>query len=93
MATLLFTDARRTEMYKFAAIAFNAAPGVLYLSQLQAAVESGLSTQQIVNIFTQKAQFYNSYPLADGDADFASRIVNNVIKDAVGTRECQKFCV
>ena len=85
MATLLFTDARRTEMYKFAAIAFNAAPGVLYLSQLQAAVESGLSTQQIVNIFTQKAQFYNSYPLADSDADFASRIVNNVIKDAVST--------
>lgn len=85
LATSLFTDARKTEMYKFAAIAFNAAPGVLYLAQLQAAVESGLSTQQIVNIFTQKSQFYSTYPPADSDADFANKMVSNVIKDAVGT--------
>lgn len=71
-------------MYKFAAIAFNAAPGVLYLSQLQGAVEAGLSTREIVNIFTQKPQFYSTYPLSDSDSAFATRIVNNVIKDAVG---------
>ena len=50
----IFDDARKLEMYRFFLVAFNAAPGLTYLAQLQQAVESGLSTKEIVNIFTTK---------------------------------------
>ena len=78
----LFTDARRTEMYQFFNVAFNAAPGLVYLSQLRDAVEANLSTKDIVNIFTTKSQFLSVYPSILTNLDFANRLVNNVIKDS-----------
>lgn len=81
----LFTDARRTEMYQFFNVAFNAAPGLIYLSQLRDAVESGLSTKDIVNIFTTKSQFLSVYPSILTNLDFANRLVNNVIKDSASS--------
>ena len=79
MATL-FTEARKTEMYNFAVVAFNALPGTVFFGQLREAVEAGLSTQQIVNIFTTKAQFTETYPVGLGNLDFATRLVSNVIR-------------
>ena len=79
MATL-FTEARKTEMYNFAVVAFNALPGTVFFGQLREAVEAGLSTQQIVNIFTTKSQFTDTYPVGLGNLDFATRLVSNVIR-------------
>ena len=79
MATL-FTEARKTEMYNFAVVAFNALPGTVFFGQLREAVEAGLSTQQIVNIFTTKSQFTDTYPVGLGNLEFATRLVSNVIR-------------
>ncbi len=60
MAT--FDAGRKAEMYQFFTVAFGAAPGATYWGQLQAAVESGMSTLDIVKVFTTKAQFLSLYP-------------------------------
>ncbi|NBQ80156.1 MAG: hypothetical protein EBT99_16395, partial [Betaproteobacteria bacterium] len=57
-----FDAAKQLEMYRFFLVAFDAAPGVTYWGQLKAAVESGLDTKAIVNIFTTKQQFLSVYP-------------------------------
>lgn len=69
-------------MYQFFSVAFNAAPGVTYLTQLQEAVEAGLSTQQIVNIFTTKTQFTSVYPSFLTSQEFANKLVDAVIKSS-----------
>ena len=46
------------QLYQFFAVAFNAAPGVTYMSQLLDAANSGLTVKQIVNIFTTKSQIH-----------------------------------
>lgn len=79
MATL-FTEARKTEMYQFFAVAFSAAPGGTYFTQLQQAVEAGLTTREIVNIFTTKTQFTSVYPTFLSSQQFATSLVENVIK-------------
>jgi len=75
----IFDDARKLEMYRFFLVAFNAAPGLTYLAQLQQAVESGLSTREIVNIFTTKQQFTSVYPESLSHTEFASRLIQRVI--------------
>lgn len=79
----LFTEARKTEMYQFFAVAFNAAPGVTFFTQLQQAVEAGLTTQQIVNEFTTKGEFLNRYPTFLSSQAFATSLVNNVARSSI----------
>ena len=76
----IFDDARKLEMYRFFLVAFNAAPGLTYLAQLQQAVESGLSTREIVNIFTTKQQFTSVYPESLSHTEFASRQRHKKVK-------------
>ncbi|NCV15099.1 MAG: hypothetical protein EBV49_11475, partial [Betaproteobacteria bacterium] len=57
-----FDASKQLDMYRFFLVAFDAAPGVTYWGQLKAAVESGLDTKAIVNIFTTKQQFLSVYP-------------------------------
>ena len=52
------------ELYQFFAIAFGAAPGVTYWGQLVEAAQAGMSVQRIVNVFTTKPQFTDTYPEA-----------------------------
>ena len=77
---LLFDAGQKAEMYQFFSVAFGAAPGTTYWSQVREAVESGMSTLEIVEVFTAKPQFLSTYPLGLGPADFATRLVENVIK-------------
>ena len=79
----LFTEARKTEMYQFFAVAFNAAPGVTFFTQLQQAVEAGLTTEQIVNEFTTKGEFLNRYPTFLSSQAFATSLVNNVARSSI----------
>jgi hypothetical protein len=58
----IFSEERKLEMYRFFLVAFDAAPGVTFLKQLQEAVEAGLSTRDIVNVFTTKQQFTSVFP-------------------------------
>ena len=70
---------RANDMYQFFAVAFGAAPGVTYMGQLMEAVNFGLTTKQVVNIFTTKSQFTDTYPLMLSNTDFAVKLVDNVV--------------
>jgi serine protease len=72
------TDGRE-DLYRFFAIAFNAAPGVTYMEQLLQAAGAGLSVKEIVNIFTTKAQFLETYPARLSDQEFAQKLADNVV--------------
>lgn len=67
------------DLYRFFAIAFSAAPGVTYQSQLLEAANAGMSIQRIVNVFTTKTQFTDVYPESLSNAEFAQRLVENVV--------------
>jgi hypothetical protein len=69
----------REDLYRFFAIAFGAAPGVTYMSQLVEAADSGLSVKQIVNIFTTKPQFLETYPASLTHQEYAQKLVDNVV--------------
>lgn len=75
----VFDTARKTEMYQFFIVAFNAAPGATYLSQLQAAVEADMTTLAIVEVFTMQAQFTSVYPVSMSHEEFATSLVGKVI--------------
>lgn len=76
---MAMTSAQKTDMYRFFAIAFDAAPGVTYMDQLDSALASGMTTKQVVNEFTTKAVFTALYPNFLDNATFATKIVDNVV--------------
>ena len=76
---MAMTLAQKTDMYRFFAIAFNAAPGITYMDQLDAALAGGMTTKQVVNAFTTKAVFTATYPNFLDNAAFATSLVNNVV--------------
>lgn len=76
---MAMTNQQQTEAYQFFVIAFGAAPGVEYMTQISDAYNAGLTTKQIVNIYTTKAQFTNTYPTFFTSAQFAAALVNNVV--------------
>jgi hypothetical protein len=67
------------DLYRFFAIAFGAAPGVTYMAQLKQAADYGLSIKQIVNIFTTKPQFLETYPTSLSNREYAQKLVDNVV--------------
>lgn len=69
----------RDDLYRFFAIAFSAAPGVTYMGQLVEAADYGLSIKQIVNIFTTKPQFLETYPASLSNQEYAQKLVDNVV--------------
>lgn len=72
---MALTAAQSKSMYQFFALAFNAAPGVTYLNQLDAAINSGMSVTQVVEQFTAKAEFTSTYPATLSNADFATQFI------------------
>ena len=69
-------------LWHFFIVAFNAAPGVQYMDQLAEAYRFGLSTKQIVDIFTTKSQFTSVYPTTLSQHDMATALVNNIVKNS-----------
>ncbi|MBD8049687.1 hypothetical protein [Limnohabitans radicicola] len=69
-------------LWHFFIVAFNAAPGVTYMDQLAAAYRYGLTIKQIVDIFTTKPQFTNTYPTTLSTQELAINLVNNIVKDS-----------
>jgi hypothetical protein len=78
------------DLYRFFAVAFGAAPGVTYMGQLIEAAEWGLSIKEIVNIFTTKPQFTDTYPVSMSNADFASKLVENVVGSSATSQAKQE---
>jgi hypothetical protein len=52
------------------------------MNQLDEALSAGMTTKQIVNVFTQKSVFTDSYPSFLSNEQFATLLVNNVVKSA-----------
>ena len=69
----------RDDLYRFFAIAFGAAPGVTYMGQLKDAADAGMSIKAIVNVFTTKPQFLETYPPSLTNQEYAERLVDNVV--------------
>lgn len=69
------------DLYRFFIIAFGAAPGTVYFNQALAAMDGGATVRQVVNAFSTKSQFTDTYPNRDSDAVFAHKLVTNVVGD------------
>jgi len=76
---MALTATDKTNLYRFFAIAFDAAPGVTYMTQLADAVAAKMSIEQIVEVFTAKSQFTATYPTFLTNGDFAAKLVDNVV--------------
>lgn len=67
-------------LWHFFIVAFNAAPGVEYMDQLAEAYNFGLTVKEIVDIFTGKPQFTDTYPLTLTHQQLAEQLVANIVK-------------
>lgn len=76
---MAMTNQQQTEAYQFFAIAFGATPGVEYMNQLDEAYTFGLTTQEIVNIYTTKPAFTAQYPTFFSAEQFANALIANVV--------------
>lgn len=76
---MALTAAQQTDAYRFFSIAFDAAPGITYMNQLADAYGAGMTTKQIVNVFTTKEQFTSKYPSFLTNQTFATNLINNVV--------------
>ncbi len=76
------TTAQQLEAYRFFSIAFNAAPGVEYMNQIADAYNAGMTTKEIVNVYTTKPQFTSVYPNFFTAAQFADKLIENVVGDS-----------
>lgn len=73
------TNQQQTDAYQFFVIAFGATPGVEYMSQLDEAYSFGLTTKEIVNIYTTKPAFTAKYPTFFTNEQFANALIANVV--------------
>ena len=76
---MAMTTQQQTDAYRFFAIAFGAAPGVTYMNQIADAYAAGMTTKQIVNVYTTKPQFTSVYPNFYTNAQFANALIENVV--------------
>lgn len=76
---MAMTTQQQTDAYRFFVIAFGAAPGVTYMNQIADAYAAGMTTKQIVNVYTTKPQFTAIYPNFYTNTQFANTLVENVV--------------
>lgn len=76
---MAMTGPQKTDAYQFFVIAFNAIPGVEYMNQLNDAYAAGMTTQEIVNVYTTKPQFEAIYPRFYTDEQFADKLIETVV--------------
>ncbi len=76
------TNQQQTDAYQFFVIAFGATPGVEYMSQLDEAYSFGLTTKEIVNIYTTKPAFTAKYPTFFTNEQFANALIANVVSNS-----------
>lgn len=79
---MAMTQVQKADAYKFFVVAFGAVPGVEYMNQLDQAYSAGMTTQQIVNVYTTKPEFLAQYPNFLTNEQFAAKVATNVIGDS-----------
>lgn len=79
---MAMTNQQQTDAYQFFVIAFGATPGVEYMSQLDEAYSFGLTTKEIVNIYTTKPAFTAKYPTFFTNEQFANALIANVVSNS-----------
>jgi len=83
-----FRTATVDGLYHFFVVAFSAAPGATYMRQLGEAYDYFRQInpldplKPIVDIFTTKPQFTDVYPESLSSSQFASQLVDNVVKES-----------
>ncbi len=77
-----FTTQTLDSLYHFSVVAFSAAPGATFMGQMADAYNAGLTVKQIVEIFATKPQFTLTYPESMSNADLATLLVANVVKNS-----------
>lgn len=70
------------KLYQFFTAAFDGAAGVVYMNQLVAASNSGMTIPQIVNVFTGKPQFLAMYPESMSSTAFGLAYAHTLIGDS-----------
>lgn len=76
---MAMTPEQKNDAYKFFIVAFGAAPGVEYMNQLDDAYGAGMTSKQIVNVYSTKPQFEAKYPKFLTNEQFADRLIENVV--------------
>ena len=82
---MALTAAQKTDLYRFFVLAFDAAPGVTFMNQLDTAVNSPMSIRRVVNEFTKKPEFTNVYFKFLTNQEFAQKFVNNSVAPTATT--------
>ncbi|NBQ79539.1 MAG: hypothetical protein EBS73_13310 [Betaproteobacteria bacterium] len=83
-----FKTATVDGLYHFFVVAFSAAPGAIYMSQLGEAYDyfkqenPSDPLKPIVDIFTTKPQFTDVYPESLSTRQFATQLIANVVKES-----------
>ena len=77
-----FTTQTLDSLYHFSVVAFSAAPGATFMGQMAEAYNAGMTVKQIVEVFSTKPQFTSTYADSMTNADFATLLVANVVKDS-----------
>ena len=81
---MALTTTQKTEAYQFFIVAFGAATGVEYMNQLNDAYNAGMTTKQIVNVYTTKPQTYiGTWLKSKLKASYKANGANNTLAPAV----------
>lgn len=76
---MAMTAAQKQDAYKFFIVSFGAITGVEYMNQINDAYNAGLTTKEIVNIYSTKPQFEAIYPRFFSNEQFADKLIENVV--------------
>lgn len=76
---MALTPEQKKDSYQFFIIAFGAPTGVEYMNQLNDAYGAGMTTKEIVNVYTTKPEFEAQYPRFESNEQFAIKLIENVV--------------
>jgi len=82
---MALTAAQKTDLYRFFALAFEAAPGVTFMNQLDAAINSPMTLKQVVNEFIKKPEFTSIYFNFLTNQEFAQKFVDRNVASTATT--------
>ena len=82
---MALTTAQKTDLYRFFALAFDAAPGVTFMNQLDEAINSPMTLKQVVNEFIKKPEFTSIYFNFLTNQEFARKFVDRNVASTATT--------
>ena len=77
-----FSTQTLDSLYHFCVVAFSAAPGEEFMNQMAIGYNAGMTVRDIVRVFTTKPQFTSTYSESLTNAELATLLVNNVVRNS-----------